>query len=464
MTETRRPQIVAPSESDTNDTDRRAAWMATNRHEETRDLLDRDSRVFLHQSVSTPCLNALKGAEGIWLEDTSGRRYMDFHGNNVHHIGYGHPRLKAALIAQMSDLPFAPRRFTNDPAVELAETLVARAPGDLSRVLLAPSGSDAVDMALKLARVATGRFKTVSFWDAFHGAGLGPSSVGGEALFRSGGLGPLLPGTEHVAPFSCYRCAYGYAARDGLPDLEVCKLTCANMVRYVLEKEGDVAAVIAETVRVVPYTPPPGFWAAVRQACDDMGALLILDEIPSGLGKTGSFFACAAEGVVPDMVVLGKALGGGMLPAAALIAREGLNEAARPLALGHFTHEKNPLMARAALTTLSIIDDEGLVENARRLGAHALERLRAMKERDPRIGDVRGRGLLLGIEMVSDPETRAPDPLLAERMLYRCLDNGLSFKTTMGNIITLTPPLITTLEDLDKALDIIEDALKTTPL
>ncbi|MCF8478822.1 MAG: aspartate aminotransferase family protein [Rhodospirillum sp.] len=459
---TRRPQTVVPSESDTNDTDRRASWMAANHHPATQALLDRDARVFLHQSVSTPCLSALKGAEGIWLEDTAGRRYMDFHGNNVHHIGHGHPRLKEALIAQMAALPFAPRRFTNDPAVDLAESLVARAPGDLSRVLLAPSGSDAVDMALKLARVATGRFKTVSFWDAFHGAGLGPSSVGGEALFRSGGVGPLLPGTEHVAPFACYRCPYGHPAPDGIPNLDVCKLTCANMVRYVLEKEGDVAAVIAETVRVVPYTPPPGFWKAVRQACDDMGALLILDEIPCGLGKTGSFFACAEEGVAPDMVVLGKALGGGMLPTAALIAREGLNDSARPLALGHFTHEKNPLMARAALTTLSIIDDEGLVENARNLGAHALERLRAMKARDPGIGDVRGRGLLLGIEMVSEPESRAPDSRRAEEILYRCLDQGLSFKTTMGNVITLTPPMMIDRQHLDRALDIVEDALYAT--
>jgi 4-aminobutyrate aminotransferase len=446
------------SEGDINQSPRRAAWAAQNIAGETRALLDRDARHFLHQSVSSPCLNAIRRAEGIWIEDVAGRRYMDFHGNNVHHIGYGHPRLKAAIAAQMDELPFAPRRFTCEPAVLLAEKLADIAPGGLSKVLFTTGGSDAVEVALKVVRAATGRFKTVSFWDSFHGAGFGAASVGGEQLFRSGPIGPLLAGTEHVAPFACYRCPYGYPDRDGAPDLDLCHMTCANYLRYVLEREGDVAAVIAEPARAVPYLPPPGYWRAVRDACDAHGALLIFDEIPTGLGKTGRMFACDHDEVAPDILVLGKALGGGILPIAAALCREDL-DVAGAYAFGHYTHEKNPVTARAALTTIEIIEDEELVDNARRVGAFALERLQDMKARHPMIGDVRGRGLLLGIDMVEDRASKTPAMDTAEAILYRCLDAGLNFKTTMGNVLTLTPPLIVTQAQMAAALDIVEAAI-----
>jgi 4-aminobutyrate aminotransferase len=462
MPASRRP---APSESDVNQSPRRRAWAARSHDDATRALLRRDADVFLKQSVSTPCLNAIRRAEGIWIEDMAGRRYMDFHGNNVHHIGYGHPRLKAAIAAQMDALPFAPRRYACEPAVDLAERLGDIAPGHgtpaaLSRVLFATGGSDANEIALKIARAATGRFKTLSFWDSFHGAGFGAASVGGEALFRGGPIGPLLPGAEHVAPFACYRCPYGH--RTDRPGPETCGLACAAMVRYVLEKEGDVAAVIAEPARAVPYLPPPGYWAAVRRACHDAGALLIFDEIPTGLGKTGRLFACEHDGVVPDILVLGKALGGGILPIAATLARADL-DVAGDYAFGHYTHEKNPVTCRAALTTLDIIRDEGLVENAATVGARALERLRALADDPvigPHIGDVRGRGLLLGVELVTDRDSRAPDGDLAEAVLYRALDLGLSFKTSMGNVLTLTPPLTVTPAEMDQALDILETALR----
>ncbi|MGA9866336.1 MAG: aminotransferase class III-fold pyridoxal phosphate-dependent enzyme, partial [Acetobacteraceae bacterium] len=200
----------AQSESDTNLTGRRAAWQARALDATAREILRRDAAAFLHQSVSTPCLNVIAKAEGIWIEDSAGRRYMDFHGNNVHHIGYGHPRLKRAITAQMDALSFAPRRYASDVAVQLAEKLAAIAPGGLSKVLFTTGGSDAVEVAVKLARAATGRFKTLSFWDAFHGAGIGAAALSGEALFRSGPAAPMVAGAQHVAPFACYRCPYGH--------------------------------------------------------------------------------------------------------------------------------------------------------------------------------------------------------------------------------------------------------------
>ena len=379
-----RPERLVPqlSESESNASARRRSWQAQAIDPATNALLEEDARLFLHQAVSTPCLNVIKKAEGIWIEDAQGRRYMDFHGNNVHHLGYGHPRLIGAIKRQLDELPFAPRRFACEPAVALARKLAEITPGSLGKVLFATGGSDANEIALKIARARTGRHKTISFWDAYHGAGFGAASVSGEQLFRSHVVGPLLTGTQHVAPFTCYRCPYGYPAPGGRPDLDVCKLTCATMVRYVLEKEGDVAAVIAEPARAVPYIPPPGFWKTVRRACDDHGALLIFDEIPTGLGKTGRMFACDHDDVVPDILVMGKALGGGVLPIAATICRPEL-DVAGDFAIGHYTHEKNPVTARAALTTIEIIEAEGLVENAASLGAHALARLEELQRRHP---------------------------------------------------------------------------------
>ena len=443
------------AEGEVNLSDRRRAWSKSNIDAPTRAVLDEDSRYFLHQSVSTPCLNVIAKAEGIWIEDTQGRRYMDFHGNNVHHIGYGHPKLTAAIKRQIDELPFAPRRYTCEAAVALARKLAEIAPGGLEKTLFTTGGSDALEVALKIARAATGRFKTVSFWDSFHGAGFAASGVGGEAMFRSGPIGPLLPGAEHIPPFDCYRNPFGYSHTGRQPHTDECGRICANLVRYTLEKEGDVAAVVAEPNRAVPYIPPPGFWAEVRRACDDHGALLIFDEIPTGLGKTGRMFACEHDGVTPDILVLGKALGGGILPIAATICRPEL-DIAGDWAFGHYTHEKNPVTARAALTTLEIIEQEGLVENAARGGARALQRLGDMMDRMTAIGDVRGRGFLLGIELVADRETREPAPDLAEEVFYRALDEGLSFKISMGNVLTLTPPLTTTDAEMDNALDIIE--------
>ena len=446
-----------PGESDTNDTPLRRDWARTLGPNSVA-IVAEDARLFLHQSVSSPCLSAIRRAEGIWIEDADGRRYMDFHGNNAHHIGYGHPRLKAAIARQMDFLPFAPRRFANEPAIELARKLVSIAPAGLEKVLFTTGGSDAIEVALKIARAATGRHKTISFWDSFHGAGFAASALGGEQLFRSGPIGPLPTGAEHVAPFTCYRCPYGhYAAEDG-PDLQRCGMACAAYVRYVLEREGDVAAVVAEPARATATAAPPGYWRAVREACDAHGTLLIFDEIPIGLGKTGKMFACEHEGVAPDILVLGKALGGGILPIAAVVCRADL-DVAGAWAFGHYTHEKNPVTARAALTTIEIIEEEGLVENARRVGEAALNRTREMQRRHRLIGQVRGRGCLLGIELVSDRDTRAPANAAAEEVMYRAMADGLSFKTTMGNVLSLTPPLTVTEAEMMRALDIIETAI-----
>ena len=439
------------SEGDINLSPRREEWQAANLDAETRALLGEDARYFLHQSLSTPCLNAMRACGGIYIEDLQGRRYMDFHGNNVHQVGFSNPKVIAAIKAQLDELSFCTRRYTNRVAVALAKKLAEIAPGDLNKVLLCPGGTGAVGIALKLARVATGRHKTISMWDSFHGASLDAVSIGGEALFRQE-IGPLLPGTEHVPPPDEYRCLWDCHQRGG------CDLKCAHYIEYVLEKEGDVAAVIAEPVRSTPYIPKAEYWQTIRRACDRHGALLIFDEIPHALGRTGVMFTCENFAVVPDILVIGKGLGGGILPLAAVIAREDLDLAA-DRALGHYTHEKNPVACAAALATIEYIEEHNLAEHARQMGRYAVDRMKLMMADHPLIGDVRGLGLLMGMELVRDRATRARATGEAEAVMYSALSKGLSFKTTMGNILTLTPPLTITRQEMDQALDILEESL-----
>ncbi len=429
-------------EGEGNRSPERDRWSAERLDPTTREWLAEDARWFLHQSLSTPCLNVLAGCQGSYIEDLQGRRYLDFHGNNVHHVGFGNPRVIEAIARQMRELSFCTRRYTNLPAIRLARKLAEIAPGRLNKVLFAPGGTSAVGMALKLARFATGRFKTISLWDSFHGASLDAISVGGEEIFRRA-MEPLLPGALHVSPPDPAECPWRCGAE--------CSCACAEHVDYVMRREGDVGAVIVETVRATSLIPPPRYLPILREACDRHGALLIFDEIPHALGRTGRMFTCENSGVVPDMLLVGKALGGGIFPLAALIAREDL-DVAGDAALGHYTHEKNPVACAAALAAIEYIEENRLPEKAREMGAYTLARLREMQARRPVIRAVRGLGLLLGVELASAVE--------AERALYRALDLGLSFKVTMGTVLTLTPPLTVSRQEMDEALAILDRALE----
>ena len=418
------------TEGDVNLSERRRGWQLANVDDATSETLARDEQAFLHQSLSTPCLTELTGCNGIYLSDATGRRTMDFHGNSVHQVGHAHPWVIEAVKRQLDELAFCPRRFTNRPAIELAEHLARLAPGNLAKVLFAPGGTAAIGIAMKLARYATNRHKTISMRDSFHGASLDAISIGGEALFRDG-LGPLLPG--------CFHVAWPSAAAD------------AEAIEKILTEEGDVGAVIAEPMRCTTIErPPDAYWRRVRELCDQHSALLIFDEIPLALGRTGRMFCCEHSGVTPDILVLGKGLGGGVMPMAATIVRADLDIVSQR-ALGHYTHEKSPVGAAAALATLDVIESENLLERSSKLGAETLERLGKLQQRHNAVTDVRGLGLAMGVE-VNSPDT-------AERVLYDCLENGLSFKVSGGTVLTLTPPLTITDEQMARALDILDKGL-----
>ncbi|ODZ71642.1 aspartate aminotransferase family protein [Vibrio parahaemolyticus] len=438
------------SEGDVNTTPARQAWNASMDDERTQALLKRDSEVFLHQAMSTPCLDTLEAAEGIYIQDATGKKYMDFHGNNVHQLGYGHPHVIKRVQEQIAKLPFSPRRFTNETAIECAEKLTQICGGELNRVLFAPGGTSAVGKALKLARHITGNYKVVSLWDSFHGASLDAISVGGEACFRQD-MGPLMAGVERIPPAVSYRGAFPVA--DG-SDVHY-----ADYLEYVIEKEGGVGAFIAEAVRNTDVqVPSKAYWKRIRETCDKHNVMLIIDDIPNGMGRSGEWFTYQAYDIEPDMLCIGKGLGGGLVPIAAMITKDKYNTAEQ-ISMGHYTHEKSPIGCAAALATMEAIEQDGLLDKVKADSQFMREKLLEMKAKYPVIGDVRGIGMLWGIELVTDHESKARAYDEAEAVLYQCLNNGVSFKVSQGNVIQLSPPLIITREQLTEALAIFEEAI-----
>ena len=436
------------TEGDINFSAERAKWLKNDISEEAKTLLEKDARYFLHQSLSTPCLDVLQDSKGPFIQSVSGKSYLDFHGNNVHQLGFSHPKLVARLTDQLQSLTFSTRRYTNEIAINFAEKLASLLPSDLNRTLLTPNGSSAIGIALKLARAVTGKFKVVSFWDSFHGASLDAIGVGGEAVFREY-MGPLMPGVERIPPPVTYRGIY-----------EGNEQKCLEYLEYVFKKEGDIGAFLAETVRNTDVQiPSKSFWQDARALCDRYGVLLILDEIPIALGRTGKMFAFEHFEVEPDILCLGKGLGGGIFPQAAMVTRDSFNRFG-DISLGHYTHEKSPLGSLAGLTTIEIIEEEGLLSKAQNDEAFMREELHRLEQKHQLIGDIRGKGLLWGIELVIDRNTKEKAVNEAEKIMYNCLKNGLSFKVSAGNVLQLAPALTISRNELSRAIGIIDNAIQ----
>jgi 4-aminobutyrate aminotransferase len=444
-------EALQREQGDVNTTPNREKYWCRNLSGKARELFEADRRYFLHQSLSTPVLNVLAKAGGACIEDMEGRKYIDMHGNGVHNAGFNHPRVVEAVKRQMDDqMTFCPRRFTNEAAVDLARKLAQITPGPLCKSLFCPGGSEAIEMALVLAKQITGHFKTISFWDSFHGAGFAAASVGGEEHF-TGGMGPMMPGAMHVEFPNYYRNPWGFDTEEAV-DAE-----CLRQVERLMEKQPGVAAVIGEPISATPVIPSRRYWEGIRTLCRRYGALLIYDEIIEGFGRTGRMFA-SEHYPTPDIIVLGKSLGGGLVPFAGIVTRESFDRLPHR-SIGHYTHEKNALCAAAALAEIAVIEEQGLVDHAAELGCHALERLDDMKTRHPLIGHVAGVGLHLGIDLVKNRKSKERAMEEAEVIMYKCMEKGLAFKTIEGNVITLRPALVITREEMDRALDILESAI-----
>jgi len=438
-------------QGDINLTPNRRKFWERNLSGAARKWFEEDSKYFLHQSLSTPVLNVISKAQGIYLEDLDGKQYIDMHGNGVHNAGFNNPEVIEALKIQLdAGMSFCPRRYTNIPAIELAQKLAEIAPGDLCRSLFCPGGSEAIEMAIMLAKLITGHFKTISYWDSYHGTGMGAASVGGEEHF-SGGLGPMLSGAFHVEFPNYYRNPWGFDNPDDV-DAE-----CLRQIEVVLQREPEMAAIIGEPISATPMVPSQRYWQGVKKLCEGFGALLIFDEIIEGFGRTGKMFA-SQYFVTPDVLVLGKSLGGGLVPFAGIVTLDRYNTL-QHRSIGHYTHEKNALCATAALAEIAYIEKHKLCEHATELGRYTLKRLNAMKEQHPLIGDVTGVGLHIGIDLVKDLKTKERAVDEAEILMFKCLEKGLAFKIIEGNVITLRPALIITQAEMDRALGIIEEAI-----
>jgi taurine--2-oxoglutarate transaminase len=408
----------------------------------------------------------IERAEGRHFWDDQGKRYLDFSSQLINvNVGHQHPRILEAIKDQVDRLCYVVPSVANDRRAQLARMLVEITPGDLSKVFFTSGGGEANENALKIARAYTGRQKVISRFRSFHGGTYGVSSVSGDV--RRIAAEPGVPGGIRVWDPFCYRCFFKMS-------YPACDLYCAEAIRELIEVEGPetIAAIIVEpitgsTCRIVS---PDGYLQRLRKICDDYGILLIFDEVMTGFGRTGKWFAAEHWDVVPDIMTLSKGINNGTLPMGAAVVRSHVAEHFRDRILyAGLTQFGNPVGCAAAIATIEVMREEGLVENSREQGEYLLERLRQMKECHPSIGDVRGRGLFAAIEFVKDRSTREPlvawtvanyekkDPLMA-KLLAKLKEAGL-YTYTRWNILFICPPLSITKEELDWGLDRIDENL-----
>lgn len=444
-------QHISLKQGDINASDLRQQYVNA-LDEETRHWINEDARYFLHQALSTPVMNVLSKTEGPFIYDLQGKAYLDMHGNGVHNAGFSNPEVIKAVIEQLQQsLAFTPRRYTNIPAVQLAKKLVELTPAGLDRVLFCPGGSEAIEMALMLAKQVTGKWKTLSYWDAYHGTGFQASAVGGEEHFTVGN-GPMVPGAFHVEFPNYYRNPWGFTNEEQIDEAYL------RQIKIILQRNPDMAALIGEPISATPVVPSKNYWVQVKEICKRYEMLLIFDEIIEGFGRTGKLFA-SEHFVTPDVLVLGKTLGGGLLPFAGIVTMDKYN-VLQHRSIGHFTHEKNPLCCTAGLATINYMEQHALVSNSATMGTYLMDRLHQLKEIYPLIGNIAGKGLHMGIDLVKDRHTKERASREAEAIMYYCMQQGIAFKIIEGNVITMRPALTITKEDCDRVVAVLQQALE----
>jgi adenosylmethionine-8-amino-7-oxononanoate aminotransferase len=414
----------------------------------------------LHRNARTEPPIAV-GGEGPYLVDNAGRRYLDASGGAaVSCLGHGHPAVISAIKRQAEQLAYAHTSFfSSEPAEELADWLVDAAGGHFERVYFVSGGSEGIEAALKLARQyfleigQPSRARFVGRRQSYHGNTLGALAVGGNA-WRRQQFAPLLIGVEHIAPCYAYRDrkegeseeAYGQRVADEL-EAAIARTGPGNVIAFVAE------TVVGATLGAVPAVP--GYFRRIREICDRHGVLLILDEVMCGMGRTGSLFAYEQEGIAPDMVVIAKGLGGGYQPIGAVMVSKRIFDAVRG-GSGFFQHGHtylgHPVACAAALAVQRTVREENLLANVRRLGAVLREALETRLRDHPHVGDIRGRGLFLGAELVQDRGTKSTfDPALKLHLAVKreamarglmCYPMGGTIDGRFGDHVLLAPPFI----------------------
>ncbi len=420
-------------------------------------IVERDGRVLSPVSGRVYPFVMERG-QGCDVWDVDGNHYLDFNaGIAVVATGHSHPRVVKAIQEQAAKfIHMAGTDFYNEPQVKACEKLTSLMPQQHDwRVFLTNSGTEAVEASIKLARYATGRQGIIAFYGAFHGRTMGSLSLTASKPRQRAGYFPLLPGVHHAFYPNPFRPPLGATAETVVD-------ACLDYIEHTLFETvlppTEVACIVVEPVQGEGgYIVPPADWfPRLRSLCDKHGILLVLDEVQSGIGRTGKFWAFEHSGIVPDIVASAKGLGSGM-PIGASIARSDLSANWLPGAHGN-TYGGNALACAAAYETLSIVE-ESLMDNAADVGAYFQEQLRALARRTPTIGDVRGRGLMIGVELVKDQITLEPDHDGADAVMVEAFRQGLLVLTCGKSTIRFCPPLTVTRAEVDQALELFEAAL-----
>ncbi|MGI8550140.1 MAG: aspartate aminotransferase family protein [Dehalococcoidia bacterium] len=407
--------------------------------------------------------------EGVRLKDMKGRSFIDaMSGLWVVNVGHGRRELAEVAKQQMEKLAYINTfAYATPPAIDLATKLAEIAPGSINRFYFANSGSEAVDSAIRMAkqyhynRGDQKRYKIISRRGSYHGVTAGALSVNGAQYANRAPFEPLIPGSIAVPGVNCYRCPY----EKTYPE---CDVFCARTIEQTIlfEKPETIAAIIAEPISAANanFVPPPEYWPILRDLCDKYGILLIADEVINGFGRTGKWFAIEHMGVLPDLMTVAKGISSGYLPISAVMAKQEVADAfvgeKKHAFSGGITFGTHPVSCAVALANIQIIEREGLVENAKIQGEYMLEELRALKEYHPSIGDVRGIGLLIAVELVKNRETKeqfsdADD--LNTKMSEALKQRGLLSRA--GAMIALAPPLCISKQEVDEVVGIVDDSI-----
>ncbi|GHT00243.1 aspartate aminotransferase family protein [Synergistales bacterium] len=402
---------------------------------------------------------AIKKGRGAIIEDLDGNHYIDMLASaGAINTGHCHPRVVDAIKKQAEELILYTHVYMyHEPVVKLAKELISIAPGDYrKRVFFGLCGSDANDGAIKMARVATGRPKIVSFIRSYHGSTYGAISLSAVSLPMSRKIGPLLPEIFHVP--------YPDPYRPPLPGMtpEQTSDYCIEQIQIAFDNympADEVGAFIIEPIQGDSglIVPPAKFMKDLRELCDRHGILLISEEVQQGFGRTGKWFGIENFGVIPDAIIMGKAIASG-LPLSGVVARAELIEPLEaPVHL--FTTGGNPVCCAAALATIEALREENILSHAAELGEHAQNRFREMQKKFEFIGDVRGIGLSIGVDLVTSRETKERHRAAAAKICYRAWEKGILLSFFSGSVLRIQPPLVISMEDMDKALDIIEESM-----
>ena len=418
--------------------------------------LDEAKSLLIRSFGSDYQMPVIKSARGATITDVDGKDYLDFSsGQMCSTIGHNHPRIADAIRGAADRVLHIYSAMLSPEVIELARRVVELVPAPLRKVMFFSTGGESNEAAIRMAKKATGKWEIVALGDSFHGStGIALSST--FMRERRGGQGPMMPGTHAIFTPNCYRCPLG----ETFPK---CDFACARVGFQMVDNQsvGELAAVIAEPIQSAAgvVEPPPGYLGVLRGLAREREMVLIVDEAQTGFGRLGDMWGFDRDATVPDIVAVSKTLGGG-IPLAGTITTDEIEQRAHDAGFWFYTsHLNEPLPAAVGLAVLDVIAEDKLVEAARERGTYLKQGLLALKDRYEVIGDVRGRGLLLGVDFVEDRESKKP-AIARQRAINRhCLEHGVFIGQLKGHIWRVAPPMTITKQEIDRALGVIDAAL-----